>query len=191
MVMNNQTINANNLKEKRDSRVDLKERLITQSTYQDGQRLITDDSDREKKLLETKNVYRRDLLEQLRANEMKKEQEKYRKLEERVEGEKRMGEIKDYEEKERSYHKEVKLRYKDELDRLKEDGKAFEGYRKEHEKLREKTREKTEETMAESEVHNVISNPLPYRIQNPYILKELRRNNGNKGYFAGIAAMGF
>lgn len=40
--------------------------------------------------------------------------------------------------------------------------------------------------------HNPLYNPLPYNIQNPYIMRELRRNGLTQqtpaGYFAGVAA---
>ena len=46
MVMNNQTMNVNNLKEKRETRVDPKEKHISQSMYQDGMQLLNEDVNR-------------------------------------------------------------------------------------------------------------------------------------------------
>ena len=50
-------------------------------------------------------MYKRELMEQLRNNELRKEEEKTKRMEERAEGDRLLEEIKDYEEKEKSYHK--------------------------------------------------------------------------------------
>lgn len=39
--------------------------------------------------------------------------------------------------------------------------------------------------------HNPLVNPMPFNLQNPYILKQLERNNSRNGsYLAGLGSSG-
>jgi hypothetical protein len=77
------------------------------------------------------------------------------------------------------------VRKREEMSKYKED---LDKYRAEKETL--SSRRPSQSSSQPNIKHNPLSNPLPYNVQNPYILKQLEKNNTgmlkNASYLANI-----
>lgn len=65
-------------------------------------------------------------------------------------------------------------KYKEDLDKVREEKNFY----------RSRIRSEEESAKLPLEQHNTLINPVPYNIQNPYILREMNRQTS---YFANIA----
>lgn len=68
-------------------------------------------------------------------------------------------------------------KYREDLDKVKNDKEYF----------RTRTMSEQQSMKLPSDQHNTLINPLPYNIQNPYIIKEMNRqsylaNRGNQNF---------
>lgn len=68
---------------------------------------------------------------------------------------------------ERQKHMEEMAKYREDLDKVKNDKEYF----------RTRTMSEQQSMKIPSDQHNTLINPLPYNIQNPYILKEMNRQS--------------
>jgi hypothetical protein len=82
-----------------------------------------------------------------------------------------------------------RLRKREDMNKYKED---LDKYRSDKESL--SRRHPTENIYQPVLKHNPVSNPLPYNLQNPYILKQLEKNNPGvlkNSYLANIGISNF
>lgn len=139
----------------------MKDQHIAHSVEEGEERLKQWDIEEKRRQAERKNMYRSELMSQIeerrRMETMNKEEESRKKEEFKRYG-KLPDEISKYE---RQRQLDEMNKYKQDLDKVKNDKDYF----------RTRTMSEQQNVRLPNDHHNALINPLPYNIQNPYILR--------------------
>lgn len=147
----------------------IKEQHIQHSVEEGEARTRQWELEERRRQAERKSMYRSELMHQI-------EERKRQEYQTREEEERRKEEYRKYNKLPEEITKYERQRHMEEMGKYKEDLDKFKLSKDEMTRSRVKSEQNNLKMVPDSH-HNAIINPMPYNIQNPYILREMGRQN--------------